>query len=181
MSALDLDALRATHADLNVHASSSPTSDPDSPEVRMRVPGEHARTLLERLRGEADTPSVRLLDLTVVDRLDASPAGFEVVYRLASRVGEFAYRVHGFIPDSAEDNPSIDSVSALWPSALWLEREAFDLFGISFRGHPELRRLLLGTDFGADLGADLGADADLNGAPLRKSAGQGQSSSGAGR
>ena len=108
MSALDLDALRAAHADLNVQVSFSPTSDPDSHEVRMRVPGEHARTLLERLRGEADTPSVRLLDLTVVDRMDASPAGFEVVYRLASRVDEFAYRVHGFIPDSAEDNPSID-------------------------------------------------------------------------
>ena len=146
----------------------------------MRVPGDHARTLLERLRGEADAPSVRLLDLTVVDRLDASPAGFEVIYRLGSRVGELAYRVHGFIPDSADDNPSIGSVSALWPSALWLEREAFDLFGIGFRGHPELRPLLLGADFCAAVGADLSADADLNGAPLRKSAGQGQSSSGAG-
>lgn len=177
MSALDLDALRATYADLNVQVSFSPTSDPDSPEARMRVPGDQARTLLERLRGEADAPSVRLLDLTIVDRMDASPAGFEVVYRLASRVDEFAYRVHGFIPDSAEDNPSIDSVSALWPSALWLEREAFDLFGIGFRGHPELRSLLLGAGFGAGFGAD----AELNGAPLRKSAGQGQSSSGAGR
>jgi len=133
----------------------------------MRVRGEHARTLLERLCGEADTPSLRLLDLTVVDRLDTSPAGFEVVYRLASGMGEFAYRVHGFIPASAEDNPSIDSVSGLWPSALWLEREAFDLFGIGFRGHPELRRLLLGADF--------------IGAPLRKSTRHGQSSSGAGR
>ena len=185
MSALDLDVLRAAHSDLNVQVSSSPTSDPDSHEVRISVPGEHVRALLERLRGEAGTQSVRLLDLTVVDRLDASPAGFEVVYRLASRVGEFAYRVHGFIPDSAEDNPSIDSVSALWPSALWLEREAFDLFGIGFRGHPELRRLLLGADFGADFGAVFDAvfdaDVELNGAPLRKSAGHGQSSSGAGR
>ena len=180
MSALDLDALRATHADLEVQVSSSPTSDPDSPEVRMRVPGDHARTLLERWRGEADAPSVRLLDLTVVDRLDASPAGFEVIYRLGSRVGELAYRVHGVLPDSAGDNPSIGSVSALWPSALWLEREAFDLFGIGFRGHPELRPLLLGADFCAAVGADLSADADLSGAPLRKSAGQGQSSSGAG-
>jgi NADH:ubiquinone oxidoreductase subunit C len=50
--------------------------------------------------------------------------------------------------------PSVDSVVALWPSAAWLEREVFDLFGIRFRGHPDLRRILL--------------DAGFDGAPLRK-------------
>jgi NADH-quinone oxidoreductase subunit C len=50
--------------------------------------------------------------------------------------------------------PTVDSVVGLWPAAAWLEREVFDLFGIHFRGHPDLRRILLESDF--------------EGAPLRK-------------
>ncbi|HMD59680.1 MAG TPA: NADH-quinone oxidoreductase subunit C, partial [Steroidobacteraceae bacterium] len=45
-----------------------------------------------------------------------------------------------------EEEPAVDSVTGLWPSANWFEREAYDLFGILFHGHPDLRRLL--TDYG---------------------------------
>ena len=161
MSAVDLDALRAAHGDLGIHVSSGPTSSVVSEEVRILVPSEQAQTLLQRLRGEAELPAARLLDLTVVDRLDSTPAGFEVVYRLGSSEGVSVYRIHAFLADSQSAPPTIESVVALWPAANWLEREAFDLFGIGFSGHPDLRRIML--------------EADFKGAPLRKSEGGGAS------
>ena len=106
----------------------------------------------------------RLVDLTAIDRGpgeagpgDGQPAAarFEVVYWLASASTRERLRIH--VPVAAgegETAPTLESVVALWPGADWLEREVFDLFGIVFRGHPSLRRILL--------------EADFEGAPLRK-------------
>jgi NADH-quinone oxidoreductase subunit C len=69
---------------------------------------------------------------------------FGVVYHLLSIGRNQRIRVHVTVPD--DDLPAIDSMCELWPSANWYEREAFDLFGILFEGHPDLRRLL--TDYG---------------------------------
>ncbi len=76
----------------------------------------------------------------------APPAGrrFAVVYHLLSVSLNQRVRLRVFCPD--EEQPIVDSVSGIWASADWFEREAFDLFGIMFRGHPDLRRLL--TDYG---------------------------------
>lgn len=68
---------------------------------------------------------------------------FAVVYHLLSLKKNHRVRLKVFLP---EDAPTIPSVLAIWPSANWYEREAFDLFGIMFTGHPDLRRLL--TDYG---------------------------------
>lgn len=68
---------------------------------------------------------------------------FAVVYHLLSITHNHRLRVKAFVPDS---EPLIDSVTTVWPSANWFEREAFDLFGILFKGHPDLRRIL--TDYG---------------------------------
>ena len=68
---------------------------------------------------------------------------FAVVYHLLSISHNWRVRLKSFLP---EENPIIDSVNNIWPSANWYEREAFDLFGILFKGHPDLRRLL--TDYG---------------------------------
>jgi len=78
--------------------------------------------------------------------VDAVPPGrrFAVVYHLLSLSLNQRLRLRVFCPDDAA--PMVDSVTDIWASANWFEREAFDLFGILFRGHPDLRRLL--TDYG---------------------------------
>jgi NADH-quinone oxidoreductase subunit C len=68
---------------------------------------------------------------------------FAAVYHLLSITRNVRLRVKAFLD---ADRPIVDSVVGIWASALWFEREAFDLFGIMFRGHPDLRRLL--TDYG---------------------------------
>ena len=76
---------------------------------------------------------------------DAAAAGrFGVVYQLLSIAHNERLRLKVKCPQTAE--PAVDSVIDVWASANWFEREAFDLFGIVFRGHPDLRRIL--TDYG---------------------------------
>jgi NADH-quinone oxidoreductase subunit C len=76
---------------------------------------------------------------------DSSPARrFAVVYHLLSISLNHRLRLRVFCPDDGE--PMVDSVTPIWAGADWFERETFDLFGIFFRGHPDLRRLL--TDYG---------------------------------
>jgi NADH-quinone oxidoreductase subunit C len=71
-------------------------------------------------------------------------ARFAVVYHLLSISHNHRLRLKVFCSD--ESRPLIDSVTGIWASANWFEREAFDLYGVLFRGHPDLRRLL--TDYG---------------------------------
>lgn len=76
---------------------------------------------------------------------DPNTAGrFAVVYQLLSIAHNTRLRLRVTCPDAQE--PTVDSVTDVWASANWFEREAFDLFGILFRGHPDLRRIL--TDYG---------------------------------
>jgi NADH-quinone oxidoreductase subunit C len=99
-----------------------------------------------------DSPTLRfaqLSDLCGIDYHAYAYAGgmerrFAVVYHLLSIEHNQRLRVRVFCND--DDFPVIDSVVEIWPAANWFEREAFDLFGIMFSGHPDLRRLL--TDYG---------------------------------
>jgi len=72
------------------------------------------------------------------------PARFAVVYHFLSITHNHRVRLKTFCP--SDERPIVDSVCDVWSSADWFEREAFDLYGILFRGHPDLRRLL--TDYG---------------------------------
>jgi NADH-quinone oxidoreductase subunit C len=74
----------------------------------------------------------------------AAPGRFAVIYNLLSITHNRRLRLKAICPDTAE--PVLDSVVEVWASANWFEREAFDLYGILFRGHPDLRRIL--TDYG---------------------------------
>jgi NADH-quinone oxidoreductase subunit C len=76
--------------------------------------------------------------------LPAGEARFAIVYQLLSITHNQRLRLR--VPCAAGDEPVVDSVIDVWASANWFEREAFDLYGILFRGHPDLRRLL--TDYG---------------------------------
>lgn len=86
----------------------------------------------------------RATDISRQDRLLSwTKPRFAVVYHLLSLQHNFRLRLRSF-PEG--EPPTIDSLVSIWPSANWYEREAFDLFGIIFNGHPDLRRLL--TDYG---------------------------------
>ena len=84
-----------------------------------------------------------MMDLTVVDYLGKEPR-FEVVYHLYSLKYNRRVRIKARI---SESDTSIDSIVPIWISANWFEREAFDMYGIIFNGHPELKRLLLYEGF----------------------------------
>ena len=89
-----------------------------------------------------------LVDLTAVDYLGIKTPRFEIVYYI-HRFGEdyddnIRIRIKTKI---TEDNPSINSITSLWTGADWLEREVYDMFGIVFKGHPDLRRILMPEDY----------------------------------
>jgi len=97
-----------------------------------------------------DEPSLRmdhLADLTAVDFSqypgDKGPR-FEVVYNLISTVYRHRIRLKVRVP---EEDPSVDTVSSVWNTANWHERETYDLMGVKFTGHPDLRRILLAEDW----------------------------------
>ncbi len=112
-------------------------------ETSLAVDGESIVALCTFLRDEEGLAFDFLSDLCGVDRHPASPR-FQVVYHLFSlRQG---HRLRLKVLLGGED-PVIDSVVPVWETADWHERECFDLFGIRFRNHPDLRRILLPEDF----------------------------------
>ena len=99
-----------------------------------------------------DSPELRFEQLVDLCGIDYSTYGdgrwegrrFAAVSHLLSVTHNWRVRLRTFAP--ADDFPVVDSLVNVWPSANWFEREAFDLFGIMFAGHPDLRRIL--TDYG---------------------------------
>ncbi len=113
---------------------------------RVVVEAAAAQELLAALRDEFDFDL--LVDLTCVDYLNAREATdrFRLAYLLANTTS--AARITVRVPLN-EPNLSIRSVVPLWEGANWLEREVWDMFGIRFEGHPDLRRILLPEGFEA--------------------------------
>lgn len=103
----------------------------------------HLRELMQVLRDEAPFHMDYLMDLTVVDYLGESPR-FEVVYHLFSLSRNHRLRVKVRVP---EDDCRVDSLTSLWASADWMEREAWEFYGVRFEGHPDLRHVLLYPEF----------------------------------
>ena len=95
-----------------------------------------------------DDPGLRfnfLMDLTAVDYLDFGRVPrFEVVYNLYSLMKNLRLRLRVPVP---EDDPVVRSVTHLWKAANWAEREVWDMFGIRFEGHPNLKRILMYEEF----------------------------------
>ncbi|MDX1591590.1 MAG: NADH-quinone oxidoreductase subunit C [Balneolaceae bacterium] len=84
-----------------------------------------------------------LTDVFGIDRY-TSDERFEVVYNLVSM--KFGDRIFLKVR-CEEENPELDSVSGVWPAANWAEREVYDMFGIHFRNHPDMRRIYMPEDF----------------------------------
>ncbi len=98
---------------------------------------------LQTLRDHPETRFEMLSDLTAVDYLGRTPR-FEVVYQLYSLTLNHRLRVKVPVP---EDDPIVPTATGVWKSANWAEREAWDMLGIRFAGHPDLRRILMYPEF----------------------------------
>ncbi len=105
----------------------------------VNVPAAGIPDLLRHLRDSAGFDF--LADLTAVDGSEAAHPRFTVVYHLYSTTRHDYLRVAADCPDDAA--PAVPSVTGLWAGANWHEREAYDMFGIGFTGHPDLRRILM--------------------------------------
>jgi len=87
-----------------------------------------------------------LSSVTAVDSLEREPR-YDVVYHLLSITNKSELRLKVRVGDPGEEHPSVPTVSGIWPGANWFEREVYDLFGIIFSGHPDLRRILMPIDW----------------------------------
>jgi NADH-quinone oxidoreductase subunit C len=106
------------------------------------VPADSLVTTCTALR---DTPSLRfdvLVEVTAADYFPRNPR-FEIVYHLLSVPNRLRLR----LKVRASEKQAVPTVQGIWPSAGWLEREVWDMFGIVFDGHPDLRRLLMPEDW----------------------------------
>jgi len=95
------------------------------------------------LRDDSVTQLNMPIDLTAVDRVERDPR-FDVVLHAYSVAKKHRVRLYAGVP---EDDCMLDSVVGVWPGFDWFEREAYDMYGVRFRGHPDLRRILMYPEF----------------------------------
>ncbi len=146
-----------THQDLAAHAQemfgeSITAVHEFAGQLTLDIRRERIVEICRTLRDEPSFAFEQIMDVCGVDYLDygrESPAGprkgprFAAVYHLLSLKHNRRLCLRAYLDD---ESPMIASVTGIWNSANWYEREAFDLFGIVFEGHPDLRRIL--TDYG---------------------------------
>jgi NADH-quinone oxidoreductase subunit C len=104
---------------------------------------EQLAEVMRFLREDPELAFDMLMDLTCVDYLGQEPR-FEMVYHLYSLAKNHRVRVKARV---AEEACEIETLCEVWPSANWMEREVWDLYGVRFVGHPDLRRILLYEEF----------------------------------
>ena len=128
-------------------------------QTMLIVPAEHLHAVMRHLRDDPACDYNFLSDVAGIDYLGypaETPGRFAVIYLLISFAHDrrLVVKVHldptidtsGIEPDPALE---LDSVTDIWPGAEWPEREVYDMFGIRFRNHPDLRRILTWKDFPA--------------------------------
>jgi len=118
-------------------------------ELTLHAPAARIVQALTHLRDNLTAPFQQLIDVTAVDYPERA-VRFDVVYHLLSMTRNRRVRVK----TAVAENEAVPTATGVYPCANWYEREVFDMFGIPFEGHPDLRRIL--TDYG------------FEGHPLRK-------------
>ncbi|WP_104655166.1 NADH-quinone oxidoreductase subunit C [Ralstonia insidiosa] len=118
-------------------------------ELTLVVKAADYLDVMRTLRDDASLKFEQLMDLCGIDYADYGDGAwngprFAAVSHLLSITNNWRVRVRVFAPE--DDFPVVPSVTTIWNSADWFEREAFDLYGLVFEGHPDLRRIL--TDYG---------------------------------
>jgi len=138
MSQLILDRLVATFTGGELEQIGSQHGD-----EWARVRRDAWRTVCTFLRDDPACDLKMPTDLTAVDRLTREPR-FDVVAHLYSVTKKHRVRLYAGVP---EDDCTLDSLVPVWPGLDWFEREAYDLYGVRFKGHPDLRRILMYPEF----------------------------------
>jgi NADH-quinone oxidoreductase subunit C len=115
----------------------------DFGDLTALVAPRHLVAVARLLRTEPSLDYDFLMDIAAVDRLRATPR-FEVVYNFYSLSRRERIRIKTRVPES---EPVLDTLTPLWKGADWFEREAYDMMGVRFRGHPNLVRILTHPEF----------------------------------
>ena len=112
-------------------------------ELTIKLPKEHIVNVCEFLKKDSDLEFLLCLDITAIDWAKRKNR-FTVVYHIYSFKNNFRLRLKA---DVDESDCAIDTVSAVWKGANWQERETYDMYGINFSNHPDLRRMYMPEDF----------------------------------
>jgi NADH-quinone oxidoreductase subunit C len=112
-------------------------------ELTVVVAREHLRSVCTYLQAEPGLEFNFLSDVSAQDRFPSEPR-FDVNYHLLSIPNRQTLRIRVRLDSN---DPTVESVTSIWPTAEWHEREVFDLFGIRFSGHPDLRRIMMPEDW----------------------------------
>jgi NADH-quinone oxidoreductase subunit C len=112
-------------------------------QLSIHVKSDAIVEVCRALRDDTQTPFEYLSDLTCVHWPERDDAPFELVYNLFSISKNERVR----LKVGVNETDGVESVTGVWPAANWMEREVYDLFGVRFRNHPDLRRLLLPEDW----------------------------------
>jgi len=113
-------------------------------ECTVTLPKEAIPEALRVLRDDPELRYRMLTDLTSIDHSkQAESPRFSVVYHLLSQANHWRFRLR----TQVEDGEAVPTASRVYPSANWLEREVWDLMGIRFEGHPDLRRIMMPEDY----------------------------------
>ena len=118
-------------------------------ELKLSIDSEDLHNVLLFIKNDSRVKFRQLIDITAVDYPE-SENRFKLIYFLLSHENNLRLNIEFFI----KENDLVSSVTTIFPSANWMEREVFDMYGISFKDHPDLRRIL--TDY------------NFKGHPLRK-------------
>jgi NADH-quinone oxidoreductase subunit C len=143
----DLVALASAFTDLNLAPRPLHTG-PTCDQLYVRPPADRLLAVMRFLRDDPACRYEQLCDLTCIDYLEFPEADdrYGVIYSLLSLTLGHRLWLKVFVNDP---EPAVDSVTAVWAGAEWLEREVFDLFGVHFNGHPDLRRIVTWDAFEA--------------------------------
>ena len=123
--------------------------------IYLNIDEEDLLDVIIFLKTNSETKFKQLIDITAVDYPEREMR-FKLVYLFLSHENNKRIKVDFFI----KENNSVTSITSIFPSANWMEREVFDMYGINFKNHPDLRRIL--TDYGFD-GHPLRKDFPLTG------------------
>lgn len=109
----------------------------------IRVHRDSLLEVAQRLKGDPELDFQLLIDVSAVDYINEEER-FEVVYHFLSLRHNHRLRLKVRV---GEEDPTVPSLVSVWPGANWLERETWDMFGIRFNDHPDLRRILMYEEF----------------------------------
>ena len=125
-----------------------PREDKSAEQICVRVAPEKLLEVMRFLYEDPRCQFDQLCDLTCIDYMDFPKATdrFGVTYSLLSTIRNRRLWVKCFVNDP---DPEVPSVTSIWKGANWMEREVWDLFGVKFGGHPDLRRIMTWEGFGA--------------------------------